>query len=74
MENQEIVNLMLRSCKDHPYRGTLSKEDNVIAAIDLAKLCKTFAEGGQSDEAMNISPDQWSSVISDLESMLNNHE
>ena len=47
----------------------LSKKDNLIAAIDLAKLCKDFADEGQTDEAMNISSKQWVVVISELELM-----
>jgi hypothetical protein len=47
----------------------LSKKDNLIAAIDLAKLCKDFADKGQTDEAMNIPSEQWVVVISELERM-----
>ena len=45
------------------------KKDNLIAAIDLAKLCKDFADKGQMDEAMNIESEQWVVVISELEGM-----
>lgn len=69
MENQEIVELMLKSSDNHPYLGILSKKDNIIAAIDLAKLCKEFADNGHSNEAMNISSEQWVVVISELESL-----
>lgn len=69
MENQEIVELMLKSSDHNPYTGMLSKKDNLIAAIDLAKLCKDFADNGQTDEAMNIPSEQWTVVILELESL-----
>lgn len=68
MKNQEIVELMLKSSDHNPYTGILSKKDNLVAAIDLAKLCKDFADKGQTDEAMNIPSEQWIVVISELES------
>lgn len=67
METQEIVELMLKSSNHNPYTGMLSKKDNFISAIDLAKLCKEFADKGQTDEAMNISSEKWVAVISELE-------
>ena len=69
METKEIVELMLKSSDHNPYTGMLSKKDNLIAAIDLAKLCKDFADKGQTDEAMNIPSEQWVVVISELEGM-----
>ena len=70
MEIKEIVELMLKSSDHNPYyTGVLSKKDNLIAAIDLAKLCKDFADKGQTDEAMNILSEQWVVVISELEGM-----
>jgi len=72
METKEIVELMLKSSDHNPYTGMLSKKDNLIAAIDLAKLCKDFADKGQTDEAMNILSEEWAVVISELEGMLLN--
>lgn len=69
METKEIVELMLKSSDHNPYTGMLSKKDNLIAAIDLAKLCKDFADKGQIDEAMNIPSEKWVVVISELEGM-----
>lgn len=69
METKEIVELMLKSSANNPYTGMLSKKDNLIAAIDLAKLCKDFMDKGQTDEAMNIPSEQWVVVISELEGM-----
>ena len=69
MTPKEIVELMLKSSDHNPYTGMLSKKDNLIAAIDLAKLCKDFADKGQMDEAMNIESEQWVAVISELEGM-----
>lgn len=69
METKEIVELMLKSSDHNPYTGMLSKKDNLIAAIDLAKLCKDFADKGQADEAMNIPSEQWVAVISEIEAM-----
>ena len=69
MKIKDIVNLMLKSSDSNPYTGLLSKEDNIIAAIDLAKLCKEFADKGQKAEAMNIDSGQWIEVIKNLEDM-----
>lgn len=69
MEIKEIVELVLKSSNSNPYTGMLSKKDNLIAAIDLAKLAKNFADEGHKAEAMNIDSEQWSKVISELESM-----
>lgn len=69
METKEVVELMIKSSGNNPYQGILSKKDNLMAAIDLAKLCKDFADKGQSDEAMNIGSEQWILVISELENM-----
>jgi mitochondrial fission protein ELM1 len=63
------VNLVLKSSNHNPYTGMLSKKDNFIAAIDLAKLCKDFADKGQMDEAMNLDSDHWQKVIDKLKSM-----
>ena len=72
MEMKEIVELMLKSSDHNPYTGMLSKKDNLVAAIDLAKLCKDFSDKGQMDEAMNIPSEKWVVVISELEGMLLN--
>lgn len=69
MTTKKLVNLMMKSSDTNPYTGVLSKKDNLIAAIDLAKLCKDFADKGQTDEAMNIPSEQWVVVISELEGM-----
>ena len=72
METKEIVELMLSSSNHCHYTGVLSKRDNLIASIDLAKIFKNFADTGQMDEAMDIESEQWSEVISELEGMLTN--
>ena len=46
----------------------LSIIDNYTAAIDLAKLFREFAEGGQVDEAMNLDVEHWNKAINKLES------
>lgn len=66
MKTKQIVKLMLKSSNHNPYTGMLSKNDNRIAAIDLAKLCKDFADKGQTDEAMDIDSEQWKEVIAEL--------
>jgi mitochondrial fission protein ELM1 len=60
---------MLKSSNHNPYTGMLSKNDNVVAAIDLARLCKQFADNGQSDEAMNLDSQHWQTTIEKLEGM-----
>ena len=72
MTTLKLVNLMMRSSDNNPYGGKLSKRDNVLAAIELAKLCKNFADAGQTDEAMNIESSQWVEVIGKLEGKLLN--
>lgn len=67
MNTDEIVQLMLKSSDYNPYTGMLSKKDNLLTAIELAKLCKSFADSGQMDEAMNIESRQWIDVIATLE-------
>jgi hypothetical protein len=66
MRTIKLVNLMMRSSDHNPYSGKLSKKDNILAAIELAKLCKNFADTGQSNEAMNIESSQWVEVIGRL--------
>ena len=63
---------MMRSSDTNPYSGKLSKKDNVLAAIELAKLAKDFADKGQTDEAMDIESSQWIEVIDKLEGKLLN--
>jgi hypothetical protein len=67
MTTLELVNLMMRSSSTNPYSGKLSKKDNVLSAIELAKLFKNFADRGQTDEAMDIQSLQWEEVISILD-------
>lgn len=69
MTIRKTVNLMLKSSNHNPYTGMLSKKDNFIAAIDLAKLCKEFADNGQTDEAMNLNSSHWQKTIEKLQSM-----
>jgi hypothetical protein len=60
---------MMRSSDNNPYTGKLSKKDNIIEAINLAKLCKDFADKGQTDEAMGIPSEMWEEVIIELNSL-----
>ena len=69
----KLVNLMMRSSDRLPHSGKLSQKDNILAAIELAKLCKNFADTGQTDEAMNIESTQWAEVIGELEDKLLNY-
>ena len=73
MTTLKLVNLIMRSSDFNPYSGKLSKKDNVLAAIELAKQCKNFADTGQTSEAMNIESSQWVEVISKLEGKLLNY-
>ena len=59
---------MMRSSDTCPYNGKLTDKQNVLAAIELAKLCKEFADTEQTDEAMDIESSQWVEVIGKLES------
>ena len=59
---------MMSSSNTNPYSGKLTNKDNVLCAIELAKLCKEFADTGQTAEAMDIESAQWIEVISKLES------
>ena len=58
MTTKKLVNLMMRSSDTNPYSGKLSKKDNVLAAIEVAKLAKGFADKGQTAEALNIPSSQ----------------
>jgi predicted DNA-binding protein (MmcQ/YjbR family) len=73
MEILEIVDLMIKSSDHNPYTGILSTKYNLKNAIELAKLCKDFADKGYSDEAMHINSKEWVTVIDDLEISLINH-
>ena len=72
MTTRKLVNLMLRSSDTNPYSGKLSKKDNVLAAIEVAKLAKDFADKGQNDEAMYVPSSQWVEVIGKLKDKLSN--
>jgi len=72
MTTLKLVNLLMRASDSNPYTGKLSKKDNVLGAIELAKLCKNFADTGQTDEAMNIESAQWVEVIGRLKGKLLN--
>tara|TARA_R110002012_G_C11598380_1_gene607035 strand:- start:1256 stop:1480 length:225 start_codon:yes stop_codon:yes gene_type:complete len=72
MTTLKLLNLMMRSPDHNPYTGKLSKKENILAAIELAKLCKNFADTGQTDEAMNIESSQWVEVIGRLDGKLLN--
>jgi len=63
---------MMRSSDTNPYSGKLSKKDNVLAAIEVAKLAKDFADKGQTAEAMEVPSIQWVEVIGKLEDKLSN--
>ena len=67
MTTRKLVNLMMKCSDTNPYTGKLSDKDNVLAAIELAKLAKEFADTGQMNEAMNIESSQWVEVIDKLE-------
>ena len=72
MTTRKLVNLMMRSSDTNPYSGKLTKKQNILAAIDLAKLAKDFADKGQTDEAMDIESSQWIEVIGKLKDKLLN--
>jgi len=67
MTTRKLEKLLMKSSDTNPYSGKLSKKDNILAAIELAKLAKDFADKGQTDEAMNIDSGQWIEVINKLE-------
>lgn len=62
----------MRSSDHNPYTGKLSEKDNVLAAIELAKLAKDFADKGMTDEAMDVPSIKWIEVIGKLEGKLLN--
>ena len=63
MTTQELVKLVLKSSDNHPYKGKLSKKENIEAAIELCKLGKKFASEGMEAEAMNVPVEQWDEAI-----------
>lgn len=73
MTTQEIVKLVLKSSDNNPYKGKLSKKENIEAAIALAELCKEFASTGMEAEAMDIPVEQWDNVIDTLQGYLINY-
>ena len=74
MTNLELVNLMMKSSDTNPYRGKLTRKENIVAAIELAEYVKTeFADEGHKDEAMDVPSEQWNMVILTLKSMLEQH-
>lgn len=66
MTIEQTINLLIKSSTDNPYKGKLAKEDKILGAIVLAKLCKRFAVSGQSDNAMNLDAGHWEKVIKRL--------
>lgn len=62
----------MRSSDYNPYSGKLTEKQNVLAAIELAKLAKDFADKGMTDEAMDVPSSQWTEVIGKLEGKLLN--
>jgi hypothetical protein len=62
----ELVDLMIQSSNHNPYSGRLNDKQNKFAAIDLAELCKNFADDGDIDEAMYVDSEQWGEVITKL--------
>jgi len=69
----EIVELMLKSSNHNPYKGFLDEKENTIAAIELAKLCRDFADKGHTDEAMDIPVEKWDEVIVKLSEIQNQY-
>lgn len=67
MTIRKLVNLMIKSSDINPYSGKLSKENNILSAIELAKKFKEFADEGYTDESMNIESSKWIEVINKLE-------
>jgi hypothetical protein len=63
MTTQELVKLVLKSSDSHPYKGKLSKKENIEAAIELCGLGKKFASEGMEAEAMNVPVEQWDEAI-----------
>lgn len=64
----KTVNLLLRCSDYNPYAGKLEKKDNYIAAIELGKVFRDFAERGHAEEAMHLDVSHWGKTIKRLES------
>jgi len=69
MTIKKTVDLILKASNHNPYKGILSKKDNITAAIELAELFKDFADKGQMDEAMGLESTHWNLVIDKLKNM-----
>lgn len=67
MTNIEIIGLMIKSSNHNPYIGILSVKQNLLAAIELAKLFKEYADAGDTDSAMDIKSEQWQEVVETME-------
>ena len=72
MTTNKLVNLMLKCSNSSPHTGKLPIKQNIIAAIELAKLNKKFADDGQKDEAMNVGVQKWQEVIKELNTLKKN--
>lgn len=70
MKTKRLVNLLLKSSDNNPYGKKISEKENLISAIELAKLFKEFADSGRTNEAMNIESPQWEEAIGALEDRL----
>lgn len=64
----KTVNLLLRCSDNNPYSGKLEKRHNYIAAIELGKLFRDFAERGHAEEAMHLDVSHWDRAINRLQS------
>lgn len=70
MTTRELIDLVMKSSNTCPYRGELSEKETILGAIELAKLSKSFADKGQTGEAMDVPSEQWVEVIGKLEESL----
>jgi hypothetical protein len=50
-------------------RNQYLESDGLYHEIELAKLCKDFADKGHTDEAMNLDSNHWQQTIDKLQSM-----
>jgi hypothetical protein len=64
----KTINLLLRCSADCPYSGKLENRHKYIAAVELAKLFRDFAERGCTEEAMHLDVPHWDKAIKRLES------
>lgn len=72
MTTIKLTNLLIRSCKTHPYFGDLPKKSVLLSAIDLCKLVIDFAKKGMKEEAMGVEETQWNEVMKKLQLKLEN--